>query len=196
MREKVKEDEEEVRQGRVDECNPDGRDVRKKGKSGRNIGSATRWRKIWRTSRGGNKKLRSLEEELSVAGFTPNFRLTCQKKREVKLRNSSKKVEQCGRWPQQACTTMSFQIPTNVTRECPIALLLTLIRWWEWLRALEVSRWQERHRVKWDASDKGNGGAERSVWDTLFELERFDHRTGETKAGSDHVGAGQGARTG
>ena len=32
---------------------------------------------------------------------------------------------------QQACTTMFFLIPKNVTSERPIALLPTLVRWWE-----------------------------------------------------------------
>ena len=35
----------------------------------------------------------------------------------------------------------------------PSRLLPTLIRWWEWLRAFEVTTWQERHRVGWDAID-------------------------------------------
>ena len=30
---------------------------------------------------------------------------------------------------------------------------------WEWLRALEVERWQERHRVGWNACQRmGSGG--------------------------------------
>ena len=41
------------------------------------------------------------------------------------------KVEQSGKWPQQACTTMFFLIPKNVTSERPIVLKPTLIRWWE-----------------------------------------------------------------
>ena len=36
------------------------------------------------------------------------------------------KVEQSGKWPQQACTTMFFLIPENVTGEMPIALMPTL----------------------------------------------------------------------
>ena len=32
------------------------------------------------------------------------------------------KLEQSGKWPQQACTTMFFLIPKNVTSERPIAL--------------------------------------------------------------------------
>ena len=39
------------------------------------------------------------------------------------------KVEQSGKWPQQACTTMFFLIPKNVRSERPIVLLPTLIRW-------------------------------------------------------------------
>ena len=38
------------------------------------------------------------------------------------------KVEQSGKWPQQACTTMFFLIPTNVTSERRIALMPTMIR--------------------------------------------------------------------
>ena len=41
------------------------------------------------------------------------------------------KVEQSGKWPQQACTTMFLLIPKSVTSERPIALMPTLIRWWE-----------------------------------------------------------------
>ena len=39
------------------------------------------------------------------------------------------KVDQSGKWPQQACITMFFLIPVNVTSERPIALMSTLIRW-------------------------------------------------------------------
>ena len=35
------------------------------------------------------------------------------------------KVEQCGKWPQQACTSMFFLILS----ERPIALMPTMIRW-------------------------------------------------------------------
>ena len=48
-----------------------------------------------------------------------------------------KKVKQSGKWPQQACTTMFFLTPKNVTSERPIALMPTLIRWWEALSALK-----------------------------------------------------------
>ena len=37
------------------------------------------------------------------------------------------------------------------------------------MRALEVSRWQQRHRDGWDAPDVRNGGAERIMWETLVE---------------------------
>ena len=67
------------------------------------------------------------------------------------------KVEQSGKWQQQACTTMFFLIPKNVTTERLIALMPTLIRWWGALRALEVAK-QQKYRVGWDATDGRNGG--------------------------------------
>ena len=42
-------------------------------------------------------------------------------------------------WPQQACPTMFFLIPKNVTSERPIAPMPTLTRWWEAVRAPEVA---------------------------------------------------------
>ena len=65
-----------------------------------------------------------------------------------------KKVERSGKLPQQACTTMFFLTPKIVTSERPIALMLTLTRWWEALRApemaAEVSRGLGRY---WQAGD-------------------------------------------
>ena len=55
-------------------------------------------------------------------------------------------------------TTLFFLIPKNVTSERPIALMPTLIRWWEALRAPEVAKWQLKYRVEWDATDGRNGG--------------------------------------
>ena len=49
-----------------------------------------------------------------------------QKKRG-KIVELLEKVEQSGRWPQQACTTMFFLIPKNVPSERPTALLPTVI---------------------------------------------------------------------
>ena len=37
------------------------------------------------------------------------------------------------------------------------------LRWWEGLRAQEVTRCQQRHRVSWDATDGRNGRSERTV---------------------------------
>ena len=66
---------------------------------------------------------------------------------------------------------MFFLIPKNVTSERPIALMPTLIRWWEALRAPEVAKWQQKYRVEWDATDGRNGGAQRTVWEVLMEME-------------------------
>ena len=86
----------------------------------------------------------------SVMDFILKFFPTCRKKREETWWNSLRMWNKCGRWPQQACTTMFFLVPKNVASDRPIALIPTMIRWWEGLRAPEVSRWQQRHRVGWD----------------------------------------------
>ena len=78
------------------------------------------------------------------------------------------KVEECGTWPLHACTSKIFLIPKNVTRERSFALLLALNGWWKGLREPEVTRWQERHRVEWDAIDGRNGGAERTGGEMLL----------------------------
>ena len=36
-----------------------------------------------------------------------------------------------------------------VPSEWPIALMPTLIRWWEALRAPDVAKWQQKYRVDW-----------------------------------------------
>ena len=100
-------------------------------------------------------------------GFRIEVPLDLSKKTRGDVVESLEKVAECGRWPQQACTTMFFFI-----------LHLDSL---EWLGALEVSRWQQRHRVGWDAPDVRNGGAERIMWETLVEMEGFDHRAGETE---------------
>ena len=72
-------------------------------------------------------------------GFHPKVSLYLTKETRGKNVEFLERVEQNGEWPQQACTT-------NVTSERPIALVPTLIRWWEALRtrsgdvAAEVSR--------------------------------------------------------
>ena len=88
-------------------------------------------------------------------------------------------VEQSGQWPQHAFSTMFFMIPKMVTSERPIALVPTLIRWWEALRAPEVAKWQQKYRVDWDATDGRNGGAQQTLWEILLEMERFKYRAGE-----------------
>ena len=77
------------------------------------------------------------------------------------------KVES-GKWPQQACTTMFFLIPKNVTSERPIALMPTLTRWLEALRAPEEAKWQQKYRVEWDATDGRHRGAQQTVWEILI----------------------------
>ena len=62
-------------------------------------------------------------------GFHPKVLLDLTKETRGKVAEFLEKVEQSGNGPQQACTTMFFLIPKNVTSERPIALMPTFIRW-------------------------------------------------------------------
>ena len=86
-------------------------------------------------------------------GFYPTVPLDLTEETRGESVEFLEKVEQSGKWPQHACTTMFFLIPKNVRSERPIALVPTLIRWWEALRAPEVVKWQQKYRVDWDATD-------------------------------------------
>ena len=96
-------------------------------------------------------------------GFHPEVPLDLTKETRGEIVEFPEKVEESGKWRQHACTTMFFLIPKNVTSERPIALMPTLIRWWEALRAPEVVKWQQKYRVDWDATDVRNGGAQQTV---------------------------------
>ena len=86
-------------------------------------------------------------------GFHPKVPLDLKKGTRGGIVEFLENVEQSGKWPPQACTTMFFLIPKNVTSERPIAFMPTLIRWWKALRAPEVAKWQQKYRVDWDAAD-------------------------------------------
>ena len=60
----------------------------------------------------------------------------------------------------------------------------SMTRWWEALRAPEVAKLQHKHRIEWDATDGQNGGAERTVWETLLEMESFNYHAGEGEQGA------------
>ena len=95
------------------------------------------------------------------------------------------KVEQCGKWPQQACTSDVLPDPEECHElEADCAFVPTFIRWWEALRAPEVAKWQQKYRVEWDATDGRNGGAQRTVWEVLMEMERFNGNAKKEDQGS------------
>ena len=85
--------------------------------------------------------------------FIPKVPLDLTKETRGAVVDFLEKVEHCWRWPPQACTTMFFLIPKNVMSDRPIALVPTLIRWWEAMRAPEVAKWQQRYRIDGDATD-------------------------------------------
>ena len=88
-------------------------------------------------------------------------------------------VEQVGEggvmWEMAAASSHNcvFLIPKSVTSERPIAHMSTMIRWLEALPAPEVAKWQQKESVEWDATDGRAGGAERTAWETLLEMDRF-----------------------
>ena len=156
--------------------------------------------KLWK-----NEELRKLEEALPMLqechlekvsrlhkakkgvgwdGFHPKVPVDVTTEMRGEIVEFLEKVEQSGKWPQQACTTMFFLIPKNVTSERPIALKPTLTCWWEALRAPKVAKWQLNYRVEWDATDGRHGGAQQTVWEILLEVERFDGKAKEGKQGA------------
>ena len=85
---------------------------------------------------------------LGCDGLLPKVPLDLSKETRGKFVELLEKVEQSGRWPQQACAAMFFLIPKNVTSERPNSLLSdSMVGGAE----REVKRRQERHRVGWDA---------------------------------------------
>ena len=115
------------------------------------------------------------------------------KETRVEIVEFLEKVEQSGKWPQQACTTMFFLIPKNVTSERPIALMPTLTPWWEALRASEVAKWQQKYRVDWDAIHGRNEGATNSLGKSDGDGEVQIPSSGR-RSGSSGLGVGPGER--
>ena len=116
-------------------------------------------------------------------GFHPKVLLDLTRETTREIIDFQEKVEQSGKWPQQACTTMVFLIPKNVTSERPIALMPMLIRWWEAFRApevaAEVSRGLGRHGWSKRRSSTnemgnidGNGKIMIWAWTTHFSFPR------------------------
>ena len=58
-------------------------------------------------------------------GFHPKVPMDLTKENDRKNMEFLEKVEQSGKWPQQACITMFFSVPKNVVSEMPIALMPT-----------------------------------------------------------------------
>ena len=148
-------------------------------KNGQHNGNAMRRYRICKTSHGENEELKKCEEALprlkegdleqasrlykakeqewDVTASVPRVLMDLTNETRGKIVEFLEKVEQSVKWPQQACTTMFFQIPVNVTSEGLVALMPTLIR--EALRPPEVAKWQQKCWVEWDATDGRNGEA-------------------------------------
>ena len=85
-------------------------------------------------------------------GFHPKVFLDVTKETRREIVEFLEKVEQSGKWPQQACTTMFFLIPMHVTSERPIARA-------KWRRAqrtvLDLLTEMERFNGRAKAEDQG-----------------------------------------
>ena len=83
-------------------------------------------------------------------GFHPKVPLILTKETRREIVEFLEKVEQSGKWPQQACTTMFFLIPKNVTSERPITLMPTLKhqKWQGGSRSIESSGAQPTGEVE------------------------------------------------
>ena len=75
----------------------------------------------------------------------------------------------------RAARCYSFSSPS----EKQMALLPTLIRWWEWLTAPIVQEWKKRSRAKCDATEGSNGGAVGSAWDALLDMDKYNYNVEE-----------------
>ena len=47
-----------------------------------------------------------------------------------------------------------------------------------------MTKWQQKYRVDWDASDGRNGGAQQTLWEILMEMERFNGKAKEDDQGA------------
>ena len=101
--------------------------------------------RAWRERRG----VTSLLLLQALTGFIPRVPLDLSKETRGEEVIFSRRLSRVG----NGRNKLAQRCGKNVTSERPIALVLALIRWCPCLRALQVSRWQEKHRVGWDATD-------------------------------------------
>ena len=100
-------------------------------------GKSRRWR--WNELEKAAKSYKA-KTGVGIDGFHPKVPLDLTEETTGEVVEFLDNVEQSGKWPQQARTTMFFLLPKNVTSERPIALMPTLIRRWEAMRAPEVAK--------------------------------------------------------
>ena len=87
------------------------------------------------------------------------------------------------RWV-QASTLLFFLIPKNVTSERPIALLSTVIRWWEWLTAPVIQEWKKKSRVEWDATQGKQWRSRKTVWEAWLDVDKYNYKVEEMDQGA------------
>ena len=178
--------------------------VKQTAKSGQSIGSVMRACKIWSLGKWEIEEIRAKRvrfgKGFKIVQGENKSRMRWLPPKNPLGRDERNKKRNCGdtgkggtKWKMAAASLHNdvLLISKNVTRERPIALMPTLICWWEALRAPEVAKWQQKYRVDWDAAGGRNGGAQRTVWETLMEMEvQIPSRRG--RSGSSGLGSGRG----
>ena len=76
-------------------------------------------------------------------------------------------------WMSSIITMLFFLMSNNVTSERRITLLMTLIRWWTWLRVPVITSCKSRRNVTWDVSSGHPDGTETATNETLLEMYDF-----------------------
>ena len=82
-------------------------------------------------------------------------------------------IERSRTWPDHSSVLNYWLIPKSNGKDRPLALLPTLIRWWEFLRYPIVLAWEKDHIHEWDATHSGKG-AEHAAWHALLQHEAVD----------------------
>ena len=116
-------------------------------------------------------------------GVHPEVPLDLEQETRREVVEGLEKVEQCGRWPQQACTTIFLDSEKCHERasHCAYACDHSLVGSFASARGCEL---EHKYRIEWRDTDGRKGGAERTVWGTLLEMESFNDHAEERDQGA------------
>eukprot|EP00974_Lingulodinium_polyedra_P108950 10544194-Lingulodinium_polyedra.AAC.1 len=76
-------------------------------------------------------------------------------------------------WPVQAAVLAYFLIMKPSGKDRPLALLPTMLRWWEALRCDLLKGWRLKNWQEWDATESGRG-SEYPAWEVMLYQDALD----------------------